>query len=600
MKTLLMLCLALPAAAQTNAADWRTPTEICDYHCTPRYDETMAYIRRVAAVAPKQVKIEPWGKTGEGRELVGVIVSKDGVFDPATIHKSARPVVYIQNGIHAGEIEGKDASLALLRDLVVTKSRVALLDNAVIIIVPVYNIDGHERVSRYNRINQNGPDEMGWRTQSNNLNLNRDYMKADSIEARQFLAYFTKWLPDFFIDDHVTDGADYQYDVTYSIDFGPDVDPALAAWQRDELRPYIEKSVTDSGHLIGLYVGVGEANPLKGLRMVQDEPRFSTGYMIAQNRPGLLVEMHMLKDYKMRVLGNYELLRAILEKINTDADKLLRMNRAADAATIAAGKSYDPQRKMVLRTAASDKSTPFHYLGYKRKRALSEVSGQVWNEYTHEPENTDIPLYNDFQPAFSVAPPRAYIVPAQWTRVIDLLRAHGIQMQPTTAAWESEVEIYRCTPHFHNILFEGRHPMSIGDFEDAGHYQPICKPAKEKLWFAPGSMVVPLDQRTAKIVVHLLEPDAPDSMVQWGFFDAIFEQKEFGEPYVLEKLAREMLAKDPGLQAEFEKKLADDKAFAGDSDARLNFFFDHSPYRDSRIGLYPVGRLATLEGVPLK
>jgi murein tripeptide amidase MpaA len=591
-----------PAAMAQDkpAADWRTPTEICEYRCTPRYDETMAYIRRVVATAPRQVKIEPWGKTGEGRELVGVIVSKDGVFDPAVIHKADRPVVYIQNGIHAGEIEGKDASLALLRDMVVNKTRASLLDKAVVIIVPVYNIDGHERVSKYNRINQNGPEEMGWRTQSNNLNLNRDYMKADSIEAREFLAYFTKWLPDFFIDDHVTDGADYQYDVTYSIDFGPDSDPALAAWQRDELKPHIEKSVTDSGHVIGIYVGVGEADPIKGLKMVQDEPRFSTGYMILQNRPGLLVEMHMLKDYKTRVLGNYELLRAILEKVNTDSDKLIKMNRAVDAAMIAAGKTYDPARKMALRTAPSDRSAPFHYLGYKRNRVLSEVSGAIWNQYTHEPENIDLPVYSDFQPTFSVTPPRAYIVPAQWTRVVEVLRAHGVQMQPTTAAWESEVETYRCQSHWHNTLFEGRHPMSIGDFQDISHYQPMCTPVKEKLSYAAGSMVVPLDQRTAKVAVHWLEPDAPDSAVQWGFFDAIFEQKEFGEPYVLEPLAREMLAKDPALKADFEKKLEDDKAFAGDPDARLSFFFDHSAYRDTRIGLYPVGRLTTLEGVPLR
>ena len=581
--------------------DWRTPTEICEYRCTPRYDEAMAYIRRVVAAAPKQVKIEPWGKTGEGRELVGVIVSKDGVFDPAEIHKADRPVVYIQNGIHAGEIEGKDASLALLRDMVVTKTQAKLLDKSVVIIVPVYNIDGHERVSRYNRINQNGPEEMGWRTQSNNLNLNRDYMKADSVEARQFLAYFAKWLPDFFIDDHVTDGADYQYDVTYSIDFGPDVDPALAAWQRDELRPYIEKSVNDSGHLIGLYVGVGEANPLKGLRMSQDAPRYSTGYMIPQNRPGLLVEMHMLKDYKMRVGGNYELLRAILEKVNTDADKLVKMNRAADAATIAAGKTYDPARKMALRTAPSDHATPFHYLGYKRRQVLSEVSGAVWNQYTHEPEYTDIPVYNDFQPTFSAAPPRAYIIPGQWTRVIEVLAAHGVQMRKTTAAWESEVETYRCTPHWHNVLFEGRHPMSIGDYNfDESHYQPMCNATKEKLFYPAGSAVVPMDQRAAKVAVHWLEPDAPDSAVQWGFFDAIFEQKEFGEPYVLEKLAHEVLAKDPTLKAEFEKKLNSDKEFAGNAYARLSFFFDHSPYRDNRLGLYPVGRLGTLEGVPLQ
>jgi hypothetical protein len=511
-------------------------------------------------------------------------------------------VVYIQNGIHAGEIEGKDASLALLRDMVVTKTRASLLEKAVVIIVPVYNIDGHERISRYNRINQNGPEEMGWRAQANNLNLNRDYMKADSVEARHFLAYFQKWLPDFFIDDHTTDGADYQYDVTYAIDFGPDVDPTIAAWQRDELKPYIEKSVTDSGHVIGFYVGVGEADPLKGLKVAQDPPRFSTGYMILQNRPGLLVEMHMLKDYKTRVFGNYELLRAILEKVNADSEKLVKMNRAADAATIAAGKTYDPARKMALRTAPSDHSTPFHYLGYKRKQSLSEISGAVWNQYTHEPENIDFPLFIDLQPIFSVAPPRAYIVPAQWTHVIEVLRAHGVQMRPTTTAWTSDIDTYRCEPNWHNTLFEGRHPISIGDFDagDGSHYQPMCKPLKEKLSFPAGSMVVPLDQRAAKVAIGWLEPDAPDSAVQWGFFDAIFEQKEYGEPYVLEPLAREMLAKDPAIKAEFEKKLAEDKDFAGSPDARLNFFYDRSPYHDSRIGLYPVGRLETLDGVPLQ
>ena len=604
-----MLIGSMSPSAQTQEKappDWRTPTEICEYRCTPRYDETLAYIRRVAKAAPKQVKIESWGKTGEGRELVGVVVSKDGVFDPAAIHKANRPVVYIQNGIHAGEIEGKDASLALLRDMVVTKTRASLLDKAVVIIVPVYNIDGHERISRYNRINQNGPEEMGWRAQANNLNLNRDYLKADSVEARHFLAYFTKWLPDFFIDDHTTDGANYQYDVTYAIDLGPDVDPAIAAWQRDELKPYIEKSVTDSGHVIGFYVGVGEADLLKGLKVEQDPPRFSTGYMILQNRPALLVEMHMLKDYKTRVLGNYELLRAILEKVNADSEKLVTMNRAVDAATIAAGKTAgktsDPARQINLRVAPSDRSTLFHYLGYKRKQSQSEISGAVWNQYTHEPENTDFSLFNDLQPTFSVAPPRAYIVPAQWTQVIDVLRAHGVQMRPTTTPWTSDIDTYRCDPHRHNTLFEGRHPISIGDSDsgDSRHYQPMCKGVKETLSYPAGSMVIPLDQRAAKVAVHWLEPDAPDSAMQWGFFDAIFEQKEYGEPYVLEPLAREMLAKDPALKVEFEKKLAEDKDFAGSPDARLNFFYDRSPYHDARIGLYPVGRLTSLDGVPVQ
>src|SRR5574341_1426785 len=337
------------APAAPASADWRTPAEISDYRTTPRYDETMAYVRRVAAAAPKQVKVTTFGKTGEGRDLVAVIASKDGVFDPAALHQANRPIVLIQNAIHAGETDGKDSCLALLREMVVTKSQARLLDRAVVIILPIYNADGHERSGPYNRINQNGPQEMGWRTQARNLNLNRDYMKADAPETRALLQLFQAWLPDFFVDDHVTDGADYQYDTTYAIDYGADVDPALAGWIREQLKPYIEQSVSATGHVIGEYVGVGEANPGRGLTVGQDTPRFSTGYMVLHNRPGFLVEMHMLKDYKTRVTGNYELLRAMLEVINRDADLLIKANRDADAATIAAGKTHDPSARFPLR-----------------------------------------------------------------------------------------------------------------------------------------------------------------------------------------------------------------------------------------------------------
>lgn len=585
--------------AAPASADWRTPAEISDYRTTPRYDETMAYVRRVAAAAPRQVKITTFGRTDEGRDLIAVIVSKDGVFDPAALHKANRPILLIQNAIHAGEMDGKDSCLALLREMLITKTQAKLLDRAVVVILPIYNADGHERFGPYNRINQNGPEEMGWRTQARNLNLNRDYMKADAPETRALLKLFQAWLPDFFVDDHVTDGADYQYDTTYAIDSGPDVDPALAQWIREQLKPYIEKSVSDSGHVIGEYVGVGEANPSRGLTVGQDTPRFSTGYMILQNRPGFLVEMHMLKDYKTRVTGNYELLRALLEMINRDADALVRMNREADATTIRAGQQSDAAAQFPLRLAATDSSVPFHFLGYKRVVELSEVSGVPWTRFTHEPENIDIPLHNELKATVMVAPPRAYIVPAQWTSVIDVLSAHGLKMVRTTAPWSAEVETYRCEVKWQERPFEGRHPAQGG-----GEFSPTgsgvgCRAVRETLSFPAGSAVVALDQRAAKIAIHWLEPQSPDSAVAWGFFDAIFEQKEYGESYVLEKLARDMMAKDPKLKEEFEQKVTNDKEFAADPRARLNFFFHRSPWWDPHQGLYPVGRLRSLEGVPL-
>jgi len=303
-----------PRSKPPEAADWRTPAEISDYRTTPRYAETMAYARRLVAAAPGVLRLETFGRTGEGRDLVVVIASKNGVFDPAALHRAGRPVVLVQNSIHAGEMDGKDSCLALLRDMVVTHEKASLLAKAVVVVIPIYNADGHERFGPHNRINQNGPQEAGWRTQSQNLNLNRDYMKADAPETRAFLKLWNRWLPDFFVDDHVTDGADFVYDTTYNLDTGPDVFPALAAWQRDVLAPLLERSVADAGHPIAPFIALkDDTDPSRGMVTWPSSPRYSTGYVILQNRPGLLVEMHMLKDYRSRVTGNYEVLRALLE-----------------------------------------------------------------------------------------------------------------------------------------------------------------------------------------------------------------------------------------------------------------------------------------------
>src|SRR5881296_2649485 len=251
------------------SGDWRTPAEKSDYATTPRDAETTAYARRLQAAAPGQVRLETFGRSGEGRDLFILVVSKDGVFDPPAIHKAGRPIVLVQNAIHAGEMDGKDASLALLRDIVVTKEKAALIDRAVLVVIPIYNVDGHERFGPYNRINQNGPRETGWRTQARNLNLNRDYMKADAPETRAFLRLWTRWLPDLFVDTHVTDGADFQYDTTYGLDTGPDV-----------LAPYLEKVVGAAGHVISPYINLkSDTDPSQGITTAQDPPRFSTGYI---------------------------------------------------------------------------------------------------------------------------------------------------------------------------------------------------------------------------------------------------------------------------------------------------------------------------------
>ena len=606
--SVVVLLSAAPSHAQPKRAapprDWRTPAEAGDYRTTPRYAETMDYVRRVMAAAPRQARLMTFGRSGEGRDLMVAVLSKDGVFDPAALHRAGRPIVLVQNAIHAGEMDGKDASLALLRDIVVTKERAAPLDRAVLVVIPIYNVDGHERVSAYNRINQNGPEKTGWRTQARNLNLNRDYMKADAPETRAFLKLWSRWLPDLFVDTHVTDGADFQYDTTYGIDTGPDVFPALAEWKRAVLAPSLEDVVGAAGHVISPYINLkDETDPSQGITIGQDTPRFSTGYVNLQNRPAVLLETHMLKDYRTRVLGSYEFLRAVLMIANRDAGRLIEMNRAADAATVAAGKRYDAAARVPLRLETDGTTEPFTFHGFKSSVRRSDISGARQIEYTKEPIEITVPRQISLKVTLAVVPPLAYIVPAQWTAVIDVLQAHGLKMRTTARAWEGEVETYRCEgASWHARPFEGRQVLfSPGEGGARSTASPgACTLVRERLSFPAGSVVVPMDQRAARVAVHLLEPQAPDSLLAWGFFNAIFERKEYAEPYVMEVLARDMLAKNPKLKEEFERRLDEDPEFAASPEARLEFFYRRSPWWDPRLGLYPVGRLATLEGMPLQ
>jgi len=580
-------------------AQWLTPAEKACYATTPDYGDTMAYLRRVQAAAPGQVKIEGFGKTGEGHELDIVIVSRDGVFDPAAIHAAKRPIVLVQNSIHAGEMDGKDACLALLRDMVISKTKASLLDRAVFVFIPIYNADGHERRSPYSRINQNGPAEMGWRGNGTNLNLNRDYLKADAPETRAFLAMFHHWLPDFFVDDHVTDGADYQYDVTFTIDDGPNLPAATAKWADETAAPALEKYVDAHGHLAfpNYITLVNDNDPAQGLSFVDDPPRFSTGYMVLEGRPGMLVELHMLKDYKTRVTGNYEILACLMDLMNRDADKVIALNAAADKEAESLGAHPLSNIKFPLALGWGGQTTPVLFRGYKYTRALSEVSGGMWVKYSHEPWNVSLPMQTGFKVTAEAAPPAAYIIPAQWTDVIDVLAAHQVEMKRTVKKWTGNVETYQCAGmEWQEPPFEGRHPTFNGEAaHDPGRFGS-CVLVRQKMSFSAGSVVVRLNQRLSKVVMEWLEPAAPDSALQWGFFDSIFEQKEYGEAYVLESLAREMMAKDPKLKEEFEKKVAADPAFAGNANARLEFFYERSPwFAANRVGLYPVGRLDSVE-----
>ena len=584
--------------------DWLTPAERSDYRTTPDYAETVAYLERLAAAHPDRMCMENFGRTGEGRDLKLVVASKDGVFAPDAIHRSGRVVLLVQNAIHAGEMDGKDACLSLLRDLLQEEGQAHPLDHVVFAFIPVYNVDGHERRSAYNRINQKGPALAGWRANATNLNLNRDYMKADAPETRAFLRMFHRWMPDFFVDDHVTDGADFQYDVTFAIDGTPDVFPPTAAWIRETVTPELARRVNATGHLAfpDTVFLRDDTDPSQGLAFNENPPRFSTGQMILENRPGLLVELHMLKDYRTRVRANYEVLRALLEVLDRDAATLRARNEEADRAAARLGVEGTHGSPFPVFVTNGGDTTPVAFRGVEFTRSPSEVSGTTRVQYGPAPWEATLPAASIGRVVVSVRVPAGYILPPQWSQVIDVLEAHGLHFRRTTAEWSGPVERYRCEGMvWAGAPFEGRFPiLRSGNVERGMGRFGACHLTTETIRFPAGSVVVPLDQRLSKVAIHWLEPEAPDSALRWGFFVSIFEQKESGEAYVLERLARDMMAKNPDLREEFERRVQTDSRFAASPSARLSFFYDRSPWGlANRIGEYPVGRLRSLEGLPL-
>ena len=563
---------------------WRTRAERTLWRQTSDYDETMRYCRQLEA-GSRWVKMVTFGQSGQGRDLVMLVCSKDRAFTPEAARATGKPIVLIQNGIHAGEIEGKDASLALVRDMAVLRGpKQSLLDSVIVLVVPILSADGHERKSRYNRINQNGPDEMGWRHNATGLNLNRDYVKTESPEMRSLIAnVYTKWWPDLLVDDHTTDGADYQHDVTYAFQQGPQSPEAITKWSVETIEGRVVPRLAAQGHLPAPYLSF-RGRPANGIEWGATPPRFSTGYAPLQCRAALLVETHMLKPYGDRVIATYDLLVALIDEIGKRPRELTGAVKAAEAAAIARGRETNPARRSyVLESKLTDRSVPFAYRGKRVTYEPSDVTGAPVPRYSQEPWDTTIALYRELAPAFSVTAPAGYLVPQEWKRAIDALDTHGLRYRRLARAWRDTVELTRVTAWtMAPESYENHHVLKVGGVKTERLFRA----------FRPGDVWVPLDQPGAALVVTLFEPQSADGLLAWNAFDTIFQKKEYAEDYVMEPTAKQMLAKDPKLAKEFADRLAADSTFAKSPGARIDFFYRRSPWADPEQDLVPVARAA--------
>lgn len=571
--------------AQDNI--WVTPFEASDGLKTATYDEMVDYSQRLADASPL-INYELIGVSAGGYDIPVLIINKTGLTAPEDVRGSGDLVMLIEGGIHPGEAEGTDAILMLMRDIAINKKYVSLLDNVTFIFLPAFNVDGMNRMGPYNRINQNGPEEMGWRANNQNLNLNRDFLKADAPAMHAWLKMFSTWLPDFFIDCHTTDGADFQYVLTYMMEIFGTMDPALTRWQEKEFLPYVQGSMDMAGHLMNTYVSFRRwHDPQSGLRSGPAPPRLSQGYTAIQNRPGLLIETHMLKPHKDRTLATYDLLVFSAQYLNKNPDKLKVLIKAADATS--ADPAFRDRPFPVSWKRDDTDSTMVEFKGVEYDIVKSDLTGGNWYQYHPDrPISYTLPWFNKSIPDAQVDLPEAYIIPQEWYEVTYRLALHGIEVKYLLEDTDIRVEQYRFkNPRWSRSPYEGRFPMSNIEYDSF----------IDTVTYRKGSAVIDMNQRTARVIANILEPYASDSYVYWGFFNAIFEQKEYSETYVMEGIAREMMEADPDLKAEFEKKKEEDSNFGKNQWGMLNWFYSKTPYWDYKKNLYPVGKIIERQDV---
>ncbi len=580
------LSFGAPAAPPSQLT---THAERSDFRETGRYAEVEQLCRAFAAAYPRNIRVLNFGTTPEGRPMLALVASRSGALDPKTAKAQQRPVLLFQGGIHAGEIDGKDAGFLLLRNLLDGTVPNNPLAKVTLVFVPVFNIDGHERFAPNNRPNQRGPESMGWRVTAQNLNLNRDYMKADAPEMVAMLRLLRAWDPILYADLHVTDGAKFQQDIAIMLQpsiIGPEALRAEGA----KLSAQLMEDLTAAGNLPLWFYPAFDAGdyPGSGISFGISSPRFSDGYWRLFNRFGVLVETHSWHDYKARVASTYTALLSMVNQAAQRGDRWLAAAKAADANSAALGGTL-----VTLTWKRTDEVKTVDFLGYEYKRVPSEVSGQLWTQFDEtKPVVWKIPLRATLVPALQVEAPRGgYLVPTAFAAMVaPKLDLHGVRYTRLATAHQfptSETQAFRASKvTLTKDSFEGRNWATVaGEWKDEASTLPA------------GSLFVPIAQPAAELILNLLEPKAPDSLVSAGFFNACFERKEYMEAYVAEEVAREMLARDPKLKEEFEARLKADAAFAASPAQRLDFFAQRHPSHDDRFNLYPVVRIST---VPVK
>lgn len=558
-----------------------THFENSDFKQTPIYDSTVSFCKKLDKYS-KFIKYQSFGFSEQNRELPLLIFDLNGNFTPQKVKQSGNLVVLIQSCIHAGEPDGKDAVLMLLRDYIVKNIKYESIKNITILFIPILNVDGHERFGKFNRINQNGPEEMGWRTNANNLNLNRDYLKADSKEIRYWLKLFNTWEPDFFIDCHTTDGADYQYVITYAIETEGNCDTNLSNWLKNNYLKKLDSIMFENRTPIFPYVTFRNwHDPRSGLKSGTSPTMLSQGYTIARNRPGLLIETHMLKDYKTRVFATHTMIENTLKILNNNFIELKKNIKEADlnSEKINSSNIYFP---INFKVSMND-SVIVDFLGVEYKIEKSKYTNGDWFKYNSEEKKTfKIPFFNKIITETYAEVPFAYIIGPEWNDIIEKIKYHGIKYKTISKPLKISVKTYKFSNvKFNDFPYEGRQTILKFDLDTITEFRTYPK----------GSLIIETNQKLSKLILNIFEPNAQGSYVYWGFFNTIFEQKEYAESYVIESMIEKIFSENPTIKEDFNAKISYDSNFSGNERAIINWLYSKTPYWDNCINVYPVGKI---------
>lgn len=554
-------------------SDYATFFEKGNGNQSASYTETIAYYKLLDTDF-KTIKLKQMGLTDSGEPLHIAIFNSDANFDFDAIHKT-KSVILINNGIHAGEPDGIDATMQLFRDLALKKTSIP--KNIVIVAIPVYSIGGALNRNSTSRVNQNGPEEYGFRGNARNYDLNRDFIKSDARNTKSFKEIYHEVNPEIFIDNHVSNGADYQYVLTYIMTEPNKLGKPLGIFLQNEMMPSLVADLKSKKTETTPYVNVWNGTPKEGFSQFFESPRYTTGYTSLFNSIGFVVETHMLKEYSKRVKATYDFMVSTLDYCDQNF-KRIQEKRLENQQHFLKATKYPIKWEI-----DSSKVTKIEFLGYEGIYKKSDVTtGERLYYNKNKPYNELINFYGDYKAVKEITIPKAYIIPKEFWDVIDLIKESKITYSILKKDTLITVEGYKIADYkTYKNPYEGHYP----------HYDTGVTTTLENKTFSEGDYLIQTNQNGIKFLLETLEPEAIDSYFNWNFFDTILQQKEGYSDYVFEDLANDFLNKNPTLRHELREKIKTDTTFAKNPEAQLEWVHKKSPYYEKAHLQYPVYRI---------